>query len=91
MPRKRKILDPQGNLVDGTLIDIDESTERFSDVKLADGTHIRVRTVIQEIIRFDTLWADNGEPMYNVKSATLPTVVEAPEVLKKPPTKRKDN
>ena len=77
--------------MDGTLIDITESIERFSDIKLEDGTHLRVRTVIQEVVRFDNLWADNGEPMYNVRSATMPMVVEAPDVLKKPPAGRKDN
>ena len=77
--------------MDGTLIDITESLERFSDVKLEDGTHLRVRTVIQEVVRFDALWADSGEPMYSVNSATMPMVVEAPEILKKPPDGRKDN
>lgn len=91
MSRKRKIPDLQGKLVEGTLIDINESTERFSDVKLADGTLLRVRTVVQEVVRFDSLWTDAGEPMYSVKSATMPTVIEFPDVLRKPPTGRKDN
>ena len=91
MPRKRKIPDLSGKLVDGTLIDINESTERFNDVKLADGTLIRVRTVIQEVVRFDGLWAVNGDPMYSIKSATIPMVIEAPAGLKKPPNRTKGN
>ena len=91
MPRKRKIENPEGQLVDGTLIDINESIERFSDVKLADGTLLRVRTVVQEVVRFDSVWTNDGEPMYSVKSATMPTVIEFPDVLRKPPIGRKDN
>lgn len=91
MARKRKIPDLNGQLVDGTLVDINESTERFSDVKLADGTLLRVRTVVQEVVRFDSLWTKDGEPMYSVKSATIPTVIEFPDVLRKPLVGRKDN
>ncbi len=91
MARKRKIRDPSGNFVDGTWVGIDESTERFSDVKLEDGTLLRVRTVIQEVFRFDNLWDANGNPVYSVNSATMPTVLESPEVLKKPASGRKDN
>lgn len=91
MPRKRKIPGPDGQLADATLIDIKEVIERFSDVMLDDGTHIRVRMIIREVLRYDTLWADDGEPMYSVQNAAIPMVVEAPDVLKKPPTGRKDN
>lgn len=89
--KKVKIQDPQGNLVEGTWVAITESTERFSDVKLEDGTVLRVRTVIQEVIRFDNLWDSSGNPMYSVKSATMPAVQDAPEVLRKPASSRKDN
>lgn len=91
MEHKRKIRDPSGKVVDGTWVGIAESTERFSDVKLDDGTQLRVRTVIQEVIRFDNRWDANGNPMYSVTSATMPTVLDSPEVLKKPASERKDN
>ena len=89
--KKRKIRDPSGKIVDGTWVGIIESTERFSDVKLDDGTHLRVRTVVQEVIRFDNLWDPNGNPVYSVNSTTMPTVLDSPAVLKKPASERKDN
>ena len=88
---KRKIQDPAGNTVDGTLVGITESTERFSEVQLEDGTRLRVRMVVQEVIRFDNLWDPNGNPVYSVNTATLPTVTSSPAVLKKPASERKDN
>lgn len=89
--RKRQLKDLSGKTVPGTWVGIVESTERFSDVKLEDGTVLRVRTVVQDVVRFDDQWDPSGNPMYSVTSATMPTVLEAPEVLRKPASGRRDN
>ena len=85
--QKRKIPDPNGNLIDGTEVDVIESIERFSDVKLEDGTVLRIRVAVQEVVRFDGLWDNINNPMYHVSSATMVFVKEAPDNLKKSPNK----
>ena len=83
MAEKKRIRDPSGKLVDGTQVDVVESTERFSDIKLDDGTILRVRVMVHEVTRFDDLWDNSGNPMYSVNSATVVVVKEAPEGLRK--------
>jgi hypothetical protein len=91
MAQKRKIQDPSGKLVDGTQVDILESTERFSDVKLEDGTVLRMRVMVHEVARFDDLWDNSGNPMYSVNSATVVVVKEASQTFKKPPSRNPKN
>jgi hypothetical protein len=44
---------PGGPLVDGTQIPIDESEERWSKVKLEDGSVLKIRPVVTAVVRVD--------------------------------------
>ena len=80
--RRKQIKGPSGKLVDGTIIDIDESTEKFSEVKLKDGTILKVKVVAFEAVRIDDQWDQEGNPMYVLKSQTVVSVSESPQHLR---------
>ena len=79
--RKKQVRDPSGKLVDGTVIDIDESTEKFSELMLSDGTTLKVKVVAVEVIRIDDRWDQEGNPMYVLKSQLVVSVSESPPHL----------
>ena len=84
MPERRtQVRDAQGNLVEGVVVSVTESTERFSDVTLADGTILKTKLSSLEAIRVSDQWDDDGNPVYILKSQNVVAVSESPEELKK--------
>ena len=75
---KSKIRDAQGNLVDGTIVDIEESVERFSELKLADGTVLKAKVNAVQAIRIDGQQDADGNPVYSLKSNTVVVVASSP-------------
>ena len=80
---KKSVPDQTGRMVTGELVEVEESTERFTDIKLADGTQIRLKTVVVEVVRADDQWDNEGNPIYIVRSATVMTVNVVDQSLKK--------
>jgi hypothetical protein len=62
-----------------------ESTERWTEVNLEDGTILRVKPSVLSAIRIDNEYDAEGNPMYAVKVQPAMTVV-SPDHLKKPKT-----
>lgn len=80
---KKTVPDQSGNMVTGDLVEVEESTERFSDIKLADGTRIRIKPVVVEVVRADGQWDIEGNPIYVVRSTNVMTVNNVADTLKK--------
>ena len=80
---KRTVEYPPGTLAAGTDVEIVEAIERFTELRLKDGTILRMRTNVVEVIRVDDQWNENGDPVYVVKSSNTVRVVEASQELKK--------
>lgn len=74
---------PDGRMVDGVEVSIAESTERWSDVKLEDGSVLRVKSSILSAVRVLDQFDQDGNPMYALKANLAMVVAEAPEHLKK--------
>ena len=72
-----------GKTVDGDVIPVDESTERWSNIKLEDGTTIRLKPVVTDVIRLEGVFDSDGQPVYVVKSTNV-VAVAAPSNLLKP-------
>ncbi len=51
----------------GVEIDIEEATERLNEVKLADGTEIKLRLNLVRVIRFLEKIDDKGNPVFNME------------------------
>ena len=80
---KKTVADQSGNSVTGNLVEVEEATERFSDIKLADGTLIRIKPVVVEVVRVDEQWDNEGNPVYVVRSTNVMTVNNVADTLKK--------
>ena len=74
---------PNGTTVDGTTVAIDESTERWSDVKLADGTLVKIKMSVISAARANGQYDAVGNPIYSFDMSPQLVVVDVPPGLKK--------
>jgi hypothetical protein len=81
--KKAKMTRPDGSQGDGTEVQIVESTERWSEFTLEDGTVLRFKMVIAAFIRSDNEYDPEGNPVYGIKGAPQVNFLQLPENLKK--------
>ena len=79
---KKKVKNGQGNDVDATIVEIEESIERFTEIRLKEGTILKVKNTILEVVRLEQ-WDADGNPLYGVKAQNVLTIVNCPDDLKK--------
>ena len=72
-------------MVDAMDVPITESNERWSELKLEDGTIIRVKQSVATVARMDE-YDPEGNPVYVVRSTPTVAVIQVPEKLKQKPT-----
>ena len=70
-------------MVDGYDVPITESTERWTELKLEDGTVIRVKPNVLSAVRIENKFDQDGNPMYAIRGSQTMTIVSAPENLRK--------
>lgn len=73
----------RGESVDGIEVRFKVVREDWNEYQLEDGTEIRMRLVISEVVMVVAQYDAEGNPVYAVKSQNL-LVVKAPDHLKKP-------
>ena len=83
MAEIRMTVDQAGTPKEGTVVDIVESTERFSELKLSDGAILKTKMSAIEVIRINDQWDRDGNPVYHVKSHNLVAVSMVPDELKR--------
>lgn len=92
LERKVKVpMPPTGTLVDGFDVPVVESTERWTDIKLEDGSVLRIKASVLGAVRVPGQFDPEGNPMYALKSNVQMIVAEAPEHLKRGYTPPKAN
>ncbi|MHB8654322.1 MAG: hypothetical protein ACYDA9_10625 [Terriglobia bacterium] len=69
---------------DGFEVGVSESTEKWTEVTLTDGTSIRLKASILSAIRIEGEYDPKGNPAYAIQIQSMITVVDSPEHLKKP-------
>ena len=74
---------PVSPLADGSEVSVAESTEKWSEITLEDGTVIRIKPNVISAIRIDGQYDPEGNPMYGVKATHIVMIVSAPEHLRK--------
>jgi hypothetical protein len=52
----------------GTLMEVSDSKEPWSDYTLEDGTKIRIKQTLVSVAKLDGKTAPNGDPVYAVQS-----------------------
>ncbi len=80
--RRTKATLPTG-VVDAVEVPIEESTERWSEYKLEDGTIFRMKMNVLAVNRVPDQWDPQGNPLYAVNAAPMMIVVESPAHLRK--------
>jgi hypothetical protein len=81
--QKVKLNAPGLGLVEGTVVQITESIDRWTEIKLEDGTTLRVKPVVISAARLDGRFDPQGNPMYIVQAQSAMTVI-APDHLRQP-------
>jgi len=61
----------------GTLMEIREPKEQWSEYMLDDGTKIRLKQALVSVVKLDNKKNQNGEPVYSIQSQ--PTVLVFPK------------
>lgn len=69
--------------MDGSEIAVSESTEKWSEVTLEDGTVLRIKPSVLSAIRIDGQYDPEGNPAYLIKAQQVVMVVSAPVHLRK--------
>ncbi len=72
----------QGRTVEATPIDFQAQGEHWNQYLLTDGSVIKMKLVLTEIVRVDGEYDAEGNPIYIVKSTNILSV-SAPEDLKR--------
>ena len=83
MERRKKVRDSHGVETEGIVVGVVESTERWSDVLLEDGTRLSVKVNIAEAIRIDNDHDADGNPVYAIASSLISRVVDIDEKYKR--------
>jgi hypothetical protein len=67
----------------GQRVEIVQSNEPWTVVQLADGTQLRMKTVIADVFYVPGVYDKDGNPTYNIRASAV-FVVDAPARLRKP-------
>jgi hypothetical protein len=92
LERKVKVpMPPSGAMTDGFDVPVVESTERWTEIKLEDGSILRIKASVLSAIRVQGQFDNDGNPMYALKSNISMVVVDAPDNLKRGYVPKKAN
>ena len=81
MARKKKVPLPDGRVVEGTVMSFQTGGEHWNEYLVDDGTIVRVKLVVTDIIRLDGEYNAKGDPIYTVESTNV-SAISAPEELR---------
>lgn len=83
---ERKVKVPygeSGKLTDGFEVSVDESTEKWSEYKLSDGSIIRGKMTVVSAVRIEGHFDPQGNPMYAINMTPAMLIAESPAHLRK--------
>ncbi len=68
--------------VSGELVPFESREEPWCVYQCSDGTTLRVKLVVSQIVRVDGAYTGEGDPVYVIKSSNV-VATEVPEALRK--------
>ena len=74
---------PQSPLADGVEVAVKESTERWTDVLLEDGSALRLKVTVVSAVRIIDQFDPEGNPVYALRAGQVVVVASAPSELKR--------
>lgn len=73
----------QNKEVIAKVIPFDIINDNWSEFSLNDGTTIRIRPVVNEILRLEDEYSQSGDPVYVIMSNNLSLLTNVPEHLRR--------
>ena len=73
-------------MADGYEVNVEESTEKWSEYTLSDGTVLRGKMTLIGAVRIEGQFDPQGNPMYAMNMSPTLVIVSTPEKLKGKPT-----
>ncbi|EPH3085652.1 TPA: hypothetical protein P1K85_001954 [Klebsiella pneumoniae] len=64
----------QEDMREATLVEVDESTEKWSVFKMEDGTTIRVKATILNVMKLKDKTDEDGNPVFAINIAPVVSV-----------------
>ena len=84
MPERRvKFQLPDGKMADASEVPVVETVERWTEVKLEDGSVLRIKPTVLGITRLEGQYDPEGNPMYAVKAAHTIAIDSVPQSLRR--------
>ncbi len=80
----KKTVNMGGRQVEGESIQFKTIEEPWCAYECADGTKIRIKVVVSEIVRLDGAFSLEGDPVYTIKSSNV-VATEVPDELRMKP------
>ncbi len=71
-----------GGTAQGVEVAVSESTERWSEFKLEDGTVLRAKMTLTSAIRVDNQYDPEGNPVYVIKGLPVMAVISVAQEFK---------
>ncbi len=71
-----------GHQVDATLIDVNQTSERWNEYFLEDGSVLKMKLVLTKVYRVDEQYDGDGNPVYVMQSTNV-TAINCPQHLKR--------
>jgi hypothetical protein len=72
-----------GDALDAIEVPISDTTERWTEVTLEDGSVIRVKPVVIAAARVEGKYDQEGNPIYSLRLSQVMVVASVPERLRK--------
>jgi hypothetical protein len=73
---------PQIGEVEATEVGVTETVERWTEVRLEDGSVLRVKPAIIKVFRLDGKFDPQGNPMYALQGGQVLLIHSAPDHLR---------
>lgn len=85
MPEQRIRMDLPGiGSVEATPVSVDESVEKWTELKLSDGSVLRIKPQVIRVLRAEAKFDPEGNPLYIVQGGHVMVVTSVPAHLKQP-------
>ena len=82
MANEKVTISMGGRQVQATPIDVNQSSEKWNEYLLEDGTVLKMKLILKKVFRVDGEFDDEGNPVYVMQSTNV-TSISAPADLKK--------
>lgn len=73
------------DLAEGEEVDFENEKEEWNVYKLADGTTLKIKLVLVNVVRSRDKYDSLGNPIYGITSQNIIKVLDVPEKLRRKP------